>query len=376
VLAVEEALALLGSKHCGDTATCDAVKEHARGERAVVLEHVRKQEWNLPADMAGFIQIAPSLHPDERDRLWKMEKILSITVYGTVGPNQMPARTAFAVAAAIAEKTKGYVFDQLNGRIESANDFLYRCITTPLGQPSFKKTLLDFQYVPRGDGTVRLLTTGMKRLGGPDIEVAEVSVNVAERMVDIMAAVADQIVQGADESPVTITLADMERVRGARYPTDVPPQVPVEIDLVHVKPQQGDGNVFMRIQPPHGTSADDYREIAEQFFGEIEADAPSDEEIEAIKKRAQDTLGTALEKSKSAIVFLQIPMRMDAGVEWGWIKLLSHDDKTVTGTLAEDAIHILTAKKGDRLTRPKDEVIDWRVQNPDGTIEQPPRGEP
>src|ERR1019366_2198835 len=85
-------------------------------------------------------------------------------------PHQIAVRASCAAAAAIATKIDGVVYDQLLDRIETAQAFAARAVTAPLAASAFRKDGIEVLSEPRSEGIVRILTAGLARWGGPDVE--------------------------------------------------------------------------------------------------------------------------------------------------------------------------------------------------------------
>jgi uncharacterized protein YegJ (DUF2314 family) len=290
-------------------------------------------------------------------------------VQGAVFSKNVVARTAFAVASAIAEATGDLVYDQLCDRIERPGDFAARAIVSPLSSTAFRADRIDVRYAPRDDGTVRLLTAGMLRFGAPDVEASSIRVDSARRLADVLLASAAAIADGASSSPLSLSIADVERARsGNAEPALV--ESPTHVKMENVHPESGDPNdVMARIVPEGGTTPDGYAALATAFFGEPTPETPNEEEMRAHAERARAKLPELLarlstERDAGARLFVQLPFPIagDAGTEWMWVEVSRFDDRTVTGALADDPLGAVGLRRGSTVTRPRSEVSDlsWR----------------
>lgn len=360
----------LGPKHCGDAAACDAVRRTLLDPERVNLDVADRKMWTMPKDIE---KVALGLTKEEKDGIDRPGTVVVIQVRGDALPDQLPARTGFAITAAIAEQLKGLVHDQVCERIERPDSFARRTVTAPLGQSAFSRSRIEFQYTPRPDGTVRLVSVGLARFGTPDLAVETASLRVAERLPEVLAAVAKKLVDGEESSPVRLSLDDLEASRGAPFPEDAGASsapFPVFVGLEPVKAKAGDPNPFMvRVIPDEGATPDGYRDLVEAFFPGGEDEEPSDTEIEAMRARTQQALPEAFSRAdrEGGRLYLHLPFELTDGgaVEYLWIAVESHDERMVTGTLLDEPTHLLRRKKGDRVTLPHKGAIEYLLEPAD-----------
>jgi uncharacterized protein YegJ (DUF2314 family) len=384
----KNALALLTPAHCGDAATCDAVRAFLGEPDALRIEATPAQNWRLP-NKSELPRVASTLSSGERDKLIAMPRSLHVTVRGAALPNQLPARAGFALTAALASKVSGFVYDQVVDRVERPAEFAKHVITVPLGARAFRKDRVDFQYSSRQGGTVRLISAGMVRFGAPDLEVFSAPRGVANRLVDVMIALADALTSGATTSPIAITLDDIERARAELFGPDagMPPSVAIDVDLEDAAPESGDPNEIMaRIVPPDGPTPEGYDDLVEMFFGQSSAwQPPSEDEFKAIKDKTQKALATALMRHKKEKLELYVQLGFPTAValkqpggpdasdldafEWMWVEVTAFDDKDVTGTLIDEPENVPGAAKGQSVTRKRSEVSDYLLKLADGGTE-------
>ncbi len=112
------------------------------------------------------------------------------------------------IAAAIAEKIDGLVYDQLLGRIDGARDFA----PGPHGdhprwtlRHSAEEPHRGVLYEPKAPGIVRILTAGLSRWGAPDVEGRRRTHGLGQPYIaDIVLGVAEALANGATSGPVTL----------------------------------------------------------------------------------------------------------------------------------------------------------------------------
>jgi hypothetical protein len=278
------------------------------------------------------------------------------------------------VAALLAEKLGGLVWDQLLNRVENARDFGAHAVTTPLDAPAFRRDRIEVLYEPKEEGVVRLLTSGLSRWGVADVEAPTVPTSASERVGDVVLGVAAAIANGvATASPVTLSRDDLARARGNDYPGDagLPATAPLDVDVTSVHPETGDPNDFMvRVEPAAGEGPLAYMDLAGRFFGSLAA-APAADVIAERRDRAQIRLTTALSRwsegratGTKLLVLLPFPIPGNGGSESMWIDVTRADGKSVTGKVIDEPLGATDVHKGDEVTRPKSDVEDLDLRAP------------
>jgi hypothetical protein len=370
--------ALLTPAQCGDEGACAEVRSALADEHTTVLRVVTADAWNLAAvDLAAS---APTLPPRARESVMKRARIVVVHVAAAPSSRQIAVRTAFAAAAAIAEKADGLVYDQLLGRIETAHDFAAHAVTGPLDASTFRKDRIELLYEPKGTGVVRILTEGLSRWGGPDVEAAAVPTATADRIADVVLAVAEAIANGATAGPVTLSRDDLARARGEPYPADpsLPAATPMAIELASVHPEGGDPNDFMaRVEPAGGEGPLAYLDLAELFFGPSLAASPGEASLHASHEKAQRQLPAALahwsatRRRTSLLARLPFDIAGDCdagadaecGTESMWIDVTGYDARTVEGKLVDDPLAATQFHRGDEISRPRGEIEEIEARD-------------
>lgn len=357
---------------CGDAEACDAVRATVRDEHATTLSVVDAGDWSL--SRIDVDAVARNLTATERAHLRSFARIAVVHVNTATSSRQLAVRTAFAATSALATSLRSLVWDQLLGRVENAHDFAAHAVTTPLGQPVFRRDRIELLYSPKGEGTQRLLTAGLSRWGVADVDAEPVATAGSERLGELVLAVAESIANGAAESPVTVSLDDLARARGKPYPADagLPAPAPIEVDVQSVHPEAGDPNDFIdRIQPSSGDGALGYVNLAERFFGPLLAAAPGDDVLSARQDRAQAQLASALSRWSAAktagarlLVQLAFPIPGGGGSESMWLDVTRFDATHVTGRVIDEPLAATDVHAGDEVTRSRADVQDLDLRMP------------
>lgn len=365
--------AAIPARLCGDEAPCEAVRTALRDERATTLQIVDSSAWSI--ERMDVDAVARNLTTHERAVVKTLPRVVVVHVNTVTSPRQLALRTATAVAALVADKIGGLVWDQLLNRVENAHDFAAHAVTTPFDAPTFRRDRIELLYEPKGEGVVRLLTSGLSRWGIADIEAATVPTAATERVSDIVLGVAAALADGVTASgPVTLTRDDLGRARGKDYAADAgfPAPVSIDVDVISVHPETGDPNDFMaRIEPAAGESPIAYVDLAERFFGPLLAASPAADVLDERRDRAQARLASALAKwtvgrttGTRLLVLVPFGIPGDAGTESMWIDVTRADGRTITGKVLDDPLGATDVHKGDEVTRPRTDVEDMDLRAP------------
>ena len=363
--------AAMPARLCGDEAPCEAVKATLLDERTTTLQVVDASVWSL--ERVDVDTVARGLTTRERSGLKRLPRIVVVHVNAATSPKQLALRTGTAVAALVAEKVSGLIWDQLLNRVENAHDFAAQAVTTPFDAPTFRRDRIEVLYEPKDEGIVRLLTSGLSRWGVADVEAPTIPTAASERVADIVLGVAAALADGkAAASPVTVSRDDLAKARGREYPdAGMPAVAPFSLDVTTVHPENGDPNDFMvRIEPSAGEGPLGYVDLAGRFFGALTA-APAADVMADRQERAQVRLTSALARwteghAAGARLLVMLPFGIpgDAGTESMWVDVTRADARTVTGKVMDDPLGATDVHKGDEVTRPRGDVEDLDLRTP------------
>jgi hypothetical protein len=364
--------AAIPARLCGDEAPCEAVRATLRDERATTLQVVDASAWSI--ERLDVDTAARNLTARERAGLKSLPRVVVVHVNTATSGKQLALRTGTAVAALVAEKIGGLVWDQLLDRVENARDFGAHAVTTPLGAPTFRRDRIEVLYEPKEEGIVRLLTSGLSRWGVADVEAPTVPTAASERVSDIVLGVAAAIANGVTAaSPVTVSRDDLGKARGRDYPGDagMPEVTPIDLDVTSVHPETGDPNDFMvRVEPAAGEGPLAYVDLAGRFFGSLSA-APAADVMAERRDRAQTRLTTALSRwtegratGAKLLVLLPFGIPGNAGSESMWVEVTRADARSVTGKVIDEPLGATDVHKGDEMTRPRGDVEDLDLRMP------------
>jgi hypothetical protein len=364
--------AALPARLCGDEAPCAAVKATLLDDRTTTLQVVDSSVWSL--ERLDVDTVARNLTTKERSGLKSLPRVVVVHVNAATSSKQLALRTGTAVAALVAEKVGGLVWDQLENRVENAHDFAAHAVTTPFEAPTFRRDRIELLYEPKDEGIVRLLTSGLSRWGVADVEAPTVPTSASERVSDIVLGVAAAIADGqASASPVTLSRDDLAKARGQAYPADagMPAVAPLAVDVTSVHPEAGDPNDFMvRVEPAAGEGPLAYVDLASRFFGALSA-APAPDVMAERQARAQARLANALSRwtagrAAGARLLLLLPFGIpgNGGTESMWVEVTRADSTTVTGTIIDDPLGATDVHKGDEVRRPRTDVEDLDLRTP------------
>ncbi len=356
----KQVVALLDERECGEA--LPAVRAFA--SRSLVLDVMPSAFWPMPS-FEDLPDVTRALTEEERSKLGRPLRLVSVRASGSAAPDQLPARTAYAAAIAIARATGGLVYDRVDDRIESAETFATHAIVAPLGASVFRLDRIEIRYMARADGNVRLITSGLLRFGAPDVDVASVEPHVAAPLADLVAGVARALVDGARTSPIDLD------VDGAK----------LRVDLADVHPESGDPNTTMvRIVSEGETTPAAYARLAAKIPSDAgDESTPSDDELDASRIRTQLHLHSVLDRfaadrDAGARLYLQLPFAYvtdagEAGEEWMWVDVERWDDSSIDGKLVDDPDNTMSLHRGDAVHRLRAEATAYELTTSDGGVD-------
>lgn len=387
-IASAEAVAkLLDTRHCGGT--CDALRKAIVDHGRFEIEVMRSDDYILPAK-DSYETIGAGLTPAERASIGHRPSAVVIRTRGPADVDQLPARTAFAATAAVAEALSGLVYDEVARRIENLEQHSKRVITVPFGQNVFSPHQISVQLYRQDDGTARLLTLGMVRFGSPDFTMRGAAMELGPSLANVMNAAASWAVGARTELPIVVTLADVARISSHRpedLAKDPKAASPVPLETADAERTEGDPeNEMLELVPgpkgatPKGEAAtrEAWASVATELFGATPkvVFATFDKELDAIAARARKELPGAVKRFESGegALFVKGPFpipeasRLDGGAkdEWMWIQVSSCDAKGCAGALSNTPGYATNLAAGRPVRVERARTADWMMRLADG----------
>jgi uncharacterized protein YegJ (DUF2314 family) len=369
----------LDTRHCGGA--CDALRKVVLDHEHFEVEVSKADDYILPAK-DSYDTIAAGLTPAERATIGARTAVVVIRTHGPSTIDQLPARTAFAAAAVVAEALSGLVYDEAVRRIETAEQHAQRLVTVPLGQNVFVPRHISVQIYRQEDGTARLLTLGMSRFGSPDFTMRGSSMEAAPSLANVMNAAASWAAEAKTELPIVVSLADVARVSSHKpeaLAKDPKASRPVTLEAIDVDRTEGDpDNEMLELVPRSGPTREVWDGALGGLFGEVPkvVFAKNDKELEAIAARARRELPSAVKRFESGegALFVKGPFpipeasRFDGGAkdEWMWVAVSSCDAKGCSGTLSNTPGYATNLGAGKPVSVSREKAADWLLRLKDG----------
>lgn len=264
----ETVIKLLGSRYCGTA--CELVKQHVRNHELFDIDVTKSEDYILPPP-ESYSTIAPGLTPFERASIARRSMTVVVRSHGSVTIDQLPARAAFAVTAAIADALSALVYDEVTRRIESASTFAKHVITVPPGENVFVPEHIAIQIYRQDDGTARLLTLGMARFGSPDFSIRGAKMELGAALATVMNVVARRAA-GADTSLTPISLPEVARMAQQTMEgmtRDPKASVALELDALPTARTAGDPeNTMLELVPRAGPAGSSWTTALSALLGE------------------------------------------------------------------------------------------------------------
>lgn len=379
-IASAEAIAkLLDSRHCGGT--CDALRKVIVDRERFEVEVMKSDDYILPAK-DSYETIGAGLTSAERASILRRRSSVVLRTRGPAGVDQLPARTAFAATAAVAEALSGLVYDEVVRRIENVERFSQRVITAPLGQSVFSPHQISVQLYRQDDGTARLLTLGMVRFGSPDFTMRGSAMELGPSLANVMNAAASQAAGASTELPIVVTLADVARVSSHRpedLAKDPKEALPVRLEAIGAERTEGDPeNEMLELVPAGGATREAWARAVTELFGATPqvVFASFDKELDAIAVRARKELPGAVKRFErgEGALYVKGPFpipeatRIDGGAsdEWMWIEVSSCDAKGCSGALSNTPGYATNLAAGRPVRVERERTADWMMRLKDG----------
>jgi uncharacterized protein YegJ (DUF2314 family) len=370
---------LLEIRHCG--ASCDAVKRVLDGHERFEIEVMKAEDYILPPK-DSFATIAPGLTPAERASISLRPSAIVVRARGASTVDQLPARAAFAVTAALAEALSGLVYDEVVRRIETSALFAEHVITAPLGQNVFLPKHIAIQLYRQDDGTARLLTLGMLRFGSPDFTLRGAPMELGSSLASVVNVVASQAAAGKTDLPVVVTLAELARIGGhsaAELSRSPESARSVALDTADAERTEGDpDNEMLELIPEGGATREAWTSAAAALFGETPKVVFTgvDKELDGIAARARRELPAARRRFEAGegALYVKGPFaipaesRADGGPaeEWMWIEVTSCDAKSCAGLLSNTPGYVTNLASGSEVKVEQARAADWLLRARDG----------
>jgi hypothetical protein len=256
----------LSPRYCGDV--CARVGQLVRQPDAFSLTTMPADDWGLP-EREARAAMAPTLTSAELASIDRRPLVLVIRAHGQGAPDHLPARAAFAVAAALADATGGLVYDEVVRRIENAETFRRHVITAPLGAPVLRADHFAVQLYPHGEGTARMVSLGLGHFGCADLVMQGLRPESGPVLGGVLDAVAGELARGAVTSPIDVGGPEIARVLGTTVEAlGARPGARARVTLIEAERVAGDpDNPIAEIVPPAGSTPEGHDAVLTLLFG-------------------------------------------------------------------------------------------------------------
>lgn len=346
-----------------------AAEAMLQSEQSSAFEVMSAERFILPPATDAEL-IAPGLSPEERARFFASTSVLVLRLRGSGGPPHFVARIGFGLATAIAERTQGFVEDEVRRRVETPALVKARSVL-PDVRSAFNDESISIELDPNADPSKngRLLSLGMRRYGAPDLLLQDVPTTDAVGLSRALTA----LCRIAAEKPLSDRLSiepeelrtdGSARATGAAFEVRFAPA-----PMAAGNPE----NEVLEVTLP----ADAKTRLARQL--ELDATegaglhAESDDELRKRLETVQRTLPTVLArwKKERGDLFVLVDFSAKEGnetaVESMWVHAAAVEPGArVRGMLANEPAHVPGLHHGEAVDVAQPVVSGYRLELPSG----------
>lgn len=363
-----ELLALLGSFLSGGPGEAGRLLQSAReilqSEQRSSFEVMSADRFILPPREDAEL-VAPGLSPEQRAQFFASQSVLVLRVRGDGGPPHFVARIGFGLAVAVAEQVGGFIDDDVRRRVETPAELKARS-ALPEIRSAFNDGSISIEFNPDEDASDhgRLLSLGMRRFGGPDLELRDVSLRDAPGLSRALTA----FCRLAAEAP----LPARRHIEPSqlRFGDSVASGAAFEAEFVPAALAEGNPDNELREVL---LDAETRRRLAQQLILVEAADAGLHAESDAELAARVATVRAALPgilarfRSEGGELFLLVDFEAPEGVEAMWVQVESvQPDGVLRGTLANEPAHVHGLHHGDPVQRTAPVVSGYRLETAAG----------
>lgn len=283
-------------------------------------------------------------------------------------------RDALAMAAAVAKKAGGLIWDEDTGQLFSVAAWSDRLAKDPTDAANLGQHFAVRSY--REGNLVRLVTFGLSKFGLPDIVVPDVPVASASPMGNLVNLAAAALVASPElKQPgrLVVDLAELgiERPKGAASR--------IEVTLAMGERSEGDPDnrtVVIVFPGPADSVHERQAALLAKVTGTKDELTRSsmDSEIVDASRQAQRELSAlrpafdaGLAKHETLLVKAPFPTRT-GGQEWMWVEVQGWDGKKLTGILQNDPQLADDLEAGSKVKVNQALVLDYIHKKADGSV--------
>jgi hypothetical protein len=342
----------------------------AAAEAAAVLKDANvRVESGKPA-IPSVDVLKPGVRGLKPDELDLAKRSTGATVFNV----DAPAARRFEVlerviraADSAARKWNGLILDPGTGELHSPDAWKERRIDQwEGGVPSPFGHTISHIY-PKDDGTYRLVTLGMQKLGLPELAVDALPMTLNDDMQQLVDYTAFELIRHPVLPPDGVLTVDVDGH-------------PAHVKLVTGKNDEGEqpGRVLAFAFEGKGSLAERESALLLSVFGSHSPQerlaSKDDAELNAARDRARAKLPDVKRRypklvQSAASLIVKAPFVVDGQTKWRWVEVSAWDGDKIAGTLAIPSTDAHEAKRGTAVTvNPKD-VFDYVILFPDGTHE-------
>ncbi len=339
-----------------------------------------------PLDMESIGYFGRGLSREQALALQNSKKALIVDIGYPARLTATMYPQALALMSALASEHDSLIWDSATREIFTVQAWREQRVDSwQNGYPDVQKHTTIHAY--NNGEFVRAITLGMEKFGLPDIVVNDFGWSNSRAVGSLINLVTQTLVEGGEFSDdlsleVDIRALKNDPVRENLLASSLDSaEHSIRLLLAPVAPEEGDPDNFIlgiRFDTANGVSVQEQQEVLlDKLFGSEDSIAyvDHDAELVAASEAAHEKLPDLRSQfndglDPGAFIYLKAPFATsDGGKEWMWVEVTEWDKKVIRGLLQNDPYYVPDLRAGSKVTVNMDDVFDYMLQLPDGSIE-------
>lgn len=315
-------------------------------------------------DQKGF-----GLSKEQKENIGKSESVLMINFFIAKPTNYDFLKLAASFAADIAETTDGVIWDEETREMFGPKTWRERRLPTDHAYQILANTTLHIVEQP--NKTYRANTLGMRKMGLPDLEVADFPPSFTNPVMALLKFLVEEVSKPGPLNPKISWTSDELRERLGLGTEDRCP----EIKFAVTKPREGDPRNDVLTLDPHDLPGKDYTEklafLIDSYFQPDQAVlsvySQREKLLELSKAARSKLLAMKASLAQGPPTKEQVMLKAHLDGEYLWVSLDRWIGEKIEGKLVKAPTKSKTKKPGDAVSLDLEQVFDYVHKRADGS---------